>query len=436
MHASTSRRLWIAALLIATFSASIAVAAEDTASLEQRIDAYLAPFADAGHLSGSILVATAGEVLYEKSFGMANREHSVPVDAETRFCVASITKPMTQIIALRLMAAGKLALADPVSKWIADFPRGDEISVEMLMRHQAGIPHRLTTDLEEAAPRTAADMVELAKKQALTFEPASDSSYSSGGYSVMARILELAAGKSYGELLGEHVFGPAGMTDSQHPEGNDLIANRASSYQFSNSGQLVNSALRNYSFLVGAGSVFSTPRDLVRLMQSAVVGAFGPGVSEVLLRNGDITWNGRTDGYRAFADYHAEPGFYVAFASNILTGAGDLIRRDLPKLVAGESVARPTVPRHELVTVDAETLASYEGDYELRPGSVLTLSVDGDAVSMSGWLLIPTSETTFFSPQDYGEIAVVRRDDGSIERLDWTVGGQTYPMPRVEGSED
>ena len=47
------------------------------------------------------------------------------------------------------------------------------------------------------------------------------------------------------------------------------------------------------------------------------------------------------------------------------------------------------------------------------------------------WLVIPTSETTFFSPQDYGRIEVVLDDQGQVQRLDWTVGDRTYPMPRT-----
>ena len=50
---------------------------------------------------------------------------------------------------------------------------------------------------------------------------------------------------------------------------------------------------------------------------------------------------------------------------------------------------------------------------------------------LDDWLLIPTSKTTLFSLQDYAEIEVVLDDNGEVSRLDWTVGGITYPMPRV-----
>ena len=56
-------------------------------------------------------------------------------------------------------------------------------------------------------------------------------------------------------------------------------------------------------------------------------------------------------------------------------------------------------------------------------------------VSLSDWLLIPISTTTFFSPQDYAEIEVVLDENGEIIRLDWTTDGETYPMPKVEVSQ-
>jgi len=401
-----------------------------------RIDAYVAPFVAAGHLSGSILVASGDAVVYERSFGLANRELEVPVGPATRFNVASLTKPMTQIVALRLFEEGALAADQPLARWIPDFPQADRITVGMLLRHEAGIAHRVTTAAEEALPQSAADLVELAKGHELLFEPGSKSAYSTAGYSVLARVLELAGKASYAELLAKYVFEPVGMDSSLHPEGGVLIPNRAGSYRFVGNGGLVNSPLKDYSYLVGGGSVFSTPRDLLRLMRGVQGGAFGETARANLVDEEGIDWNGRTDGYRSFADYHAASGVYVAFVGNTLTGAHDLLRRDLPLLAAGEAVEIPVVPRHQAVAVAPEVLAGYVGDYELRPGSVLSLAVEDGEVAISGWLLLPTSESTFFSPQDYAEITVVTGADGRVERLDWTVAGTTHKMPRVSAVGD
>ena len=120
------------------------------------------------------------------------------------------------MILARLFEEEKLAPDDKLSRWIPDFPRADDITVADLAGHRAGIPHILTSPLDETKPRTPADMVELAKRAGLDFEPGSQSRYSSGGFSVLARLLELAAGKSYEELLAEHVTKPAGLEDTFH----------------------------------------------------------------------------------------------------------------------------------------------------------------------------------------------------------------------------
>jgi D-alanyl-D-alanine carboxypeptidase len=123
-------------------------------------------------------------------------------DPETRFNIASVTKPMTVTLAIQLMAERALGYNDTLAQWIPDFPRGNEITIAHLLRHRSGIPHRVTTVAEEVRPMTAADVVKAAKRVPLEFPPGSQMSYSSGGFSVLARVLELAGGKDYATLRG------------------------------------------------------------------------------------------------------------------------------------------------------------------------------------------------------------------------------------------
>ena len=148
--------------------------------------------------------------------------------------------------------------------------------------------------------------------------------------------------------------------------------------------------------------------------------------------SGNLIWNGLAYGFRAFADYDAATDVTIVLASNLVSGALDKIREALPKLAAGETVPVPAPIRAAAVDVAPEVLATYEGAYQLRPGRNLELRVVDGAVLMNDWLLIPTAAATFFSPQDYAEIEVVLGEGGEVERLDWTTGGETYPLPKVE----
>ncbi|HSN87836.1 MAG TPA: serine hydrolase domain-containing protein [Thermoanaerobaculia bacterium] len=400
--------------------------------LARRIVEYLRPLQDAGELSGTLLVARDGAVVYEQAFGMASYELAVPNTTSTRYCVASISKPLTMIVAYRLVEQKKLALTDTLDKWFPDFPRAKEITVEHLLRHRAGIPHRVTSDAEEAVPHTAAEMVVLASRNELLFPPGSQGAYSSAGYSVLARVLELASGKPYEERREEIVLAPARAVHTVHPSPRRLVPGRAPSHLRGVRGP-VPASLKDLSFLVGAGSLFSTPRDLFSILQALLAGTYGQEARQSLIREKGVSWNGITNGYRAFADHHLDGKLTVIFTGNLFTGAADLLRRDIPKMAAGEAVKAPQVPKVDPKPMSAALQKRYAGLYELRPGSQEPLEFGGpDEAWLGDWRLIPTSDTTFFSPQDYGTVHMVIGKDGAVEALEWkTADGNSLRFSRV-----
>ena len=124
-----------ALLLLICFAAAVPAGAQAVApNFEESVDAYLRPYLDIGHLSGTILIARGDEVLYEKSFGLANRELGVPNGPRTKFCIGSVNKPMTLVILARLIELEELAPEDTLDKYFPGFPRGGEITVGHLAR--------------------------------------------------------------------------------------------------------------------------------------------------------------------------------------------------------------------------------------------------------------------------------------------------------------
>src|ERR1700674_6312 len=121
------------------------------------IDDYIDPFAKAGQFSGVVLAAENGKVIYEKAFGLANADFKIPNQLNTRIGIASLTKGMTFVIVTRLIESGKISLNDKLSKYISDFPNGDRITIDMLVNHRSGIPHRVMKPEEESLPYTSAE---------------------------------------------------------------------------------------------------------------------------------------------------------------------------------------------------------------------------------------------------------------------------------------
>lgn len=421
----------IVALTIAVFTGAPAVRAADLAA---RIDAWAAPAVAARQLSGNLVVARGGDVVYERSFGMADYDHDVPVTPDTRFCVASITKSMTLVVAIRLIEEGVVGMNDPVEKWIPGFPRGDRITFLHLLRHRAGLPHRVTTPEEEARPISSAQMVERVirrvKRDGFLCEPGEKSIYSSAGYSVVARVCELATGEAFAALLQRYVFDPAGMAHSFDPSQRTLLPPHAMSYTDTWPG-VRKAERKDYAFLVGAGSVFSTARDVVLFMRAVVDTVYGAGVRASMVRDGGMHENGITNGYRAFADYDEASDVTVVFTGNRHTGAVEWLRRDIPRIVAGEDIPPPEIPRVHKVTLTDDQLRAFGGSWTSQRGADFDVTVKDGLVYCGWYALIPTSPTTFFSPQDYADVTFTV-ENGRATRIEWQTDAEPLVWTRVE----
>jgi CubicO group peptidase (beta-lactamase class C family) len=418
----------LAVLLIVALAARTAAPVEanppapaSDATLAARIDAWLAPLAASDQLSGTLLVARHGSVLFERSYGLANRELGIPFAPSTPSCIASITKPMTIALVCRLVDDRLLHPADSLAKWLPDFPRADRITVSHLLNHRAGIPHRVTTREEESIPQSPESMTALAAKAEFHCEPGERSVYSSTGFAVLARVCELAAGESFHDLLAARVFEPAGMTRSTSPRGGALPPGLAPSYAHSVGG-LVGAPSRDLSFLVGAGSVYATPRDLLAFMTAVIDTTLGRTSQMALFRDNGFRWNGITNGYRAFADWHRDTGLQVIWCGNVHVGAIDLVRDAVPKLAAGETLPPAEAPRVVPAAVPRERLLACEGDFATGTGQKFTVTAGDGLLNAGDWLLVATSDSTFFSPQDYGRVALVR-EAGRVIGFDWVWSG-------------
>jgi CubicO group peptidase (beta-lactamase class C family) len=400
--------------------------------LGRAIDAYVTPLVARDQLSGQLLVARHDTILVERNFGFADWELRSPVTPETRFCIASVTKPMTGTVAIQLLAARTIALTDTIGRWLPGFPKGDRITISDLLRHRSGIPHELIPDSEATRPMTAADMVAIARRQPLDFEPGSRSQYSSGGYSVLARILELVTGKTYAQLLSERLWGPLGMNHTSDQDSRALLPGRARAVVPGAHG-LMNAPYEDFSHIVGAGSVWSTARDLHRFVQAVVSGALGPGPQASYLRDGKLDFNGLAGGFVAWCAVDSASGIEVIFAGNEHTGAPELLKSAVPQLAAGKSVSPPKLPEAPSRSPDPAELAGYVGTFRLDNGTRLVVSVRDGVLWANDWVLLPSADGSFFSPRDYGIVRGVKGPDGRIARLDWEQRGQVYPAPRVAG---
>jgi CubicO group peptidase (beta-lactamase class C family) len=221
-----------------------------------------------GWFNGSVLVAEAGQVIYEQGLGWANLEWRIPNQPDTKFRLGSITKQFTAVLILQLVEQGKLQLAQKVSEVLPWYrpDSGGRISIHNLLTHTSGVPNYTDTPDFMEIERNHFAVRDFAEKYCsgdLEFEPGTRYSYSNSGYFLLGAIIEATSGKTYEEMLNERIFTPLGMTDSGCDSHARIIERRACGYE-RDYDDITNCAYIDMSIPFAAGAIYSTVRDLYK----------------------------------------------------------------------------------------------------------------------------------------------------------------------------
>lgn len=163
-----------------------------------------------GQFWGAVLVARDGEVLLSRGYGLANQDGR-RIDSTSLFELASVTKPFTAVLVLRLDQAGKLAIDDPIAKHLPGVPADKQaITIRHLLNHTSGLGAPMAPPPSDT--REAAEAFYLAAPQST--QPGTAYAYSNIGYMLLAAIVERVTGTPFEEALRAQVLEPAGMTSS------------------------------------------------------------------------------------------------------------------------------------------------------------------------------------------------------------------------------
>ncbi|HYH62904.1 MAG TPA: serine hydrolase domain-containing protein [Solirubrobacterales bacterium] len=183
----------------------------DTDGTAESIRRFLGETLPSG-ASGSYLAAHGGEMVSCEGFGESDREKGIAADCDTAYDLMSMTKQFTAAAILKLQMMGKLDVRDPISDYIRPVPPDKRaITLHQLLTHTSGLTGSLGGDYE---PLSRDHLVARALHSRLRAVPGEDHHYSNVGYSLLGAIIEEASGMGYEEFLGEHLFAPAGMTQT------------------------------------------------------------------------------------------------------------------------------------------------------------------------------------------------------------------------------
>jgi D-alanyl-D-alanine carboxypeptidase len=197
-------------------------------------------------------------------YGFANVELKVPVTRNSAFEAGAITTQFTAAAILLLVQDGRIALDDPIVKYLKGAPAvWEPLKIRHLLANTSGVKSITGEKGFELSKRlTQAQFIEQVGAWPLEFQPGEKSVYSVTAYILLGHIVENVTGRDFWEFLASRIFQPAGMTASGDREPRNILLNRASGYEKA-AGGMVN---RNPDLtdMFSAGALVTTLGDLFK----------------------------------------------------------------------------------------------------------------------------------------------------------------------------
>ncbi len=163
-------------------------------------------------------VYSGGRALHTAARGVATVEFGVPIDATTRFDIASASKQFTAACVLILAHEGRLSLDDDIRKHVPELALETAVTIRQCLQHTGGLPEWYALQAITGVPLQVLTeerlMTIISRIRRTTFEPGTAFSYSNTGYVLAAVVVRRVTGKSLAEFAAERVFGPLGMDDT------------------------------------------------------------------------------------------------------------------------------------------------------------------------------------------------------------------------------
>jgi CubicO group peptidase (beta-lactamase class C family) len=415
----------------------------------------------------AVLVAQNGKVLFQSGYGQSDRENHVPVTPETRFRIGSITKQFTSAAILKLQEQGKLSVQDKLTKYIADFPRGDEVTLHHLLTHTSGI-HSYTSrpDFPDKVgqPTQWEELIQSIKRDPYDFDPGTKWLYNNSGYLLLGYIIEKVSGQPYEDFLRTQFFQPIGMENTGVYRADLKLKNEALGYQRQGY-HFTRAPNWDMTWAGGAGALYSTVGDLYRWNEALFNGKV---LTEPSLRaafTAARTQDGRDTGYGygwALSDTRGSqviahggglPGFSsyllrmprenltVVVLENALPpapgAAPEPLASDVVQIYLGDQLA----PRNtQTVQVSPAALDALVGRYDYGMG-IMTVTREGNRLftqlgNQQRFEVFPRSETEFFWKVVDAQITFVKGGDGKVVKAVHRQGGRELDAPRLEEAKE
>ncbi|MEM1081820.1 MAG: serine hydrolase [Pseudomonadota bacterium] len=351
----------------------------------------------------AVVVSRNGEVIYSRAFGMANIGLDVPVATDHVFRLASVTKQYAAAGLLALIEDGEVALDDPLSKFLPDFPIG-EVTIEQLLNHTSGIKSYTGIPGYMMSERIRADLstnqlVAVFADEAADFAPGEAFAYNNSGYVLVGAVIEAVTGQPWNDFIRERLLLPLGIEQTDAYADNAVVPGRVQGYAGP-----VNAPVRaRYLSMTqphAAGALMATAADVDRWSHALHTGrVIGDELYQAMITPTGAAieaLGGQGYGYGLIVgDWYGQPAYHhgggiFGFSTHTLwlpdeqlsvvvltnSAGGGWSRDDVSLRLAGLATGRTYSVDLEPVDMDADALAQFVGTYRIDEDTVRTLRLE------------------------------------------------------------
>ncbi len=410
----------------------------------RQVDNVLSQFFSKNRPGASVIVKKKGEVLFRRGYGLADLEHTIPIEPDMVFRIASLTKQFTAVLIMQLVEQGKISLDDEIIKFFPPYlTQGNKVTVTHLLTHTSGIKnfHELD-DFQEHLHKdfTLLEMIDRFKNEPLDFTPGERYRYSSSGYLVLGAILEKVTGKTYEENLKEKIFIPLGMKNSYIGRNDTIIPRRVRGYTLED-GRIYNIMQGNLTQTLSSGSLAMSVDDMAiwddalytdtllsdqskeRMWTPFVLNdgrsgnyGFGWELTE-FLEHKLISHTGSIDGFTSAAIRVPDEHIFIAVFFNFWPP--DPSPAFLAKRILSIALG---VPEKQPLDMSVEHYQKYVGTYKTENKRITFVVEIEDrslflTINRSRFEILPESETRFFFKAAFHLVDFEMDENGDISKL-------------------
>ncbi len=426
----------------------------ETYNIYERMEYYKVP-------AVSIAFINDGKIKWAKGYGYLTPDSIAPVNENTLFQAASISKPIAALAALHLVEEGSLGLDENVNRYLNnwqveenEYTRNEKVTLRRILSHSAGLTVHGFAGY--AASDTVPDIIQVLNGEKPSNSdriyadtiPGSLYRYSGGGYTVMQKMITDITEMDFPALMEKYVLSVIGMTNStyQQPLPVELEENAAAGYR--TDGIMVEGRWHTYPEMAAAG-LWTTPSDLLKYaleVQNSLKGeannlisvemtkqmltpqinshGLGPGVGG----EGDSLWfghGGANEGYRCQLMSFAQLGPGIAIMAN--SDNGDRLISEIMRSLSHVydwTIYKPVSKR--IIDADKIDLSVFEGKYVINwQGQDMIVDISAGDDHLAGTQLwdgfsfniYPESELRFFNKDDGASFEFIRNESGEITEI-------------------